>query len=263
MNCEIFKKISSAENAWIKLLKKLDSKKYRQEYGQFMTENLVIISAAMKDGYDFEALFISEEFAFKHEEQLLFLLGSTKSSNLFLIDPRLCKNYSGLDTPSGIAAIYKIQEKALDNNSVVYLNAINDPGNLGSIMRSALAFGFLNLVLDENCVDVYNPKVVNAAKDAIFKLNIYEDKTGDWLNKCGLPIYTSSSHVGTNLSEFKPDELFCLVLGSESHGVSPEIIKLSKQSIKIEMSDKIESLNVGTAAAIIFYEFKRKAINQD
>jgi len=258
MTFENYQKISSPQNAQMKLLEKLNLKKYRQELGQFMVENFTIIVDALESGRDFAALFITEEFAAKHQEKLLSLQKKSKSQNFYLIDQKLNKNYSSLDTPSGVTAVYNIKPEKMDKTSVVYLNGVSDPGNLGSIMRSALAFGFNNIMLDENCVDIYNPKVISAAKDAIFKLNIAEDKTGAWLKKCSLPIYATSSHLGEDLTLVKPAKNFCLILGSESHGVSREILTSAAKSIKIEISSQIESLNVATAAAILFYELKRK-----
>lgn len=256
MTIKDYVEIASPQNNQIKLLEKLNSKKYRIEFKQFMVENLVIITDALRDGHDFEALFVTEEFASKYKEKLEYLQNNSKSKNFYLINSKINKHYSNLDTPSGITAIYNIKEKKLDESSVIYLNGISDPGNLGTIMRTALAFNFSNLVLDGNCVDIYNSKVVNAAKDAIFKLNIFEDKTGEWLKDNKLPAYVTSSHSGVSLTDFKPAKIFCLVLGSESHGVDPEIIKKANESIKIEISSEIESLNVATAAAILLYKFR-------
>lgn len=258
MTIENYQRISSPENSQIRLLEKLGAKKYRQEFERFAVENLTIISDALKSGYDFEALFVTEEFAAKHRDKLEYLQDNSQAQDFFLISEKLNKQYSNLDTPSGITAIYKIKEGELDKSSVIYLNGVSDPGNLGTIMRSALAFDFFNLVLDENCVDIYNPKVVAAAKDAIFKLNIIEDKSGDWLKSNKLPIYATSSHEGVNLAGFEPAKSFCLILGSESHGIAPEIMKLAKTKLRIEISENIESLNVATAAAILFYELKRQ-----
>jgi TrmH family RNA methyltransferase len=125
-------------------------------------------------------------------------------------------------------------------------------------MRSALAFNFVNLILDKHCVDIYNYKVINAAKDAIFKLNIIEDNDGKWLQENKLPLYAASAHSGVDLAKFKPAKAFCLVLGSESHGINEEISKLTTKNIKIEISKNIESLNVAVAAAILFYELRNK-----
>jgi RNA methyltransferase, TrmH family len=256
MNIENYQKISSAQNSWIKSLGKLNSKKYREETRQFSVENLTIIIDALNDGHDFKALFVTEEFAGKHGDKLTYIEMNSQCKNYFLIDPKLNKSYSNLETPSGLTAIYAMADRELDGSSVVYLNGISDPGNLGTIMRSALAFGFANMVLDGNCVDIYNPKVISAAKDAIFKLNFQEDRTGKWINDYELPIYTSSSHAGTSLDEFKPAKVFCLVLGSESHGIGPGVMERAQSCIRIEISDKIESLNVATAAAILLYELK-------
>ena len=258
MTVENFQEISSLQNSQIKLLEKLSLKKYRQEEGMFIVENLTIIFDALKAGHDFEALFVTKEFFEKHQDKLEYLYNNSKCKNYYLIDSKLNKHYSSLDTPSGVTAIYNIKNRELDKTSVIYLNGINDPGNLGTIMRSALAFNFTNLVLDENCVDIYNPKVISASKDAIFKLNIIEDKTGIWLKNSKLPVYVTSSHLGSDLAKFKPAKAFCLVLGSESHGISPEIMELADKNIKIEISPEIESLNVATAAAILFYEFRSK-----
>ncbi|MFA6995228.1 MAG: RNA methyltransferase [Patescibacteria group bacterium] len=253
-----YQKISSPQNNHIKLLEKLNLKKYRQEFKQFMVENLTLIKDAWYDNYDFESLFVTEEFAVKHPEELRYFQSKSGCKNFYLINPQINKHYSNLDTPTGITAVYNIINKKPDKSSVIYLNGISDPGNLGTIMRSALAFNFVNLVLDKNCVDVYNSKVISAAKDAIFKLNIIEDKTGEWLKNNKLPLYTTSSHAGVNLSKFKPGKIFCLVLGSESHGVDPAIMKQAAKNLKIEISSKIESLNVATAAAILLYELRRK-----
>jgi len=258
MNTADFQIISSAQNKQIKTLEKLNAKKYREELGQFIVENLVIILDALKSGHDFVALFVTAEFYGKHVEQINYLQKNSACSNFYLIDSKINKFYSNLDTPSGITAVYNINDKILDKTSVICLNGVSDPGNLGTIMRSALAFGFTNLVLDGTCVDVYNPKVVGAAKDAIFKLNIIIDKDGAWLKNNKLPLYVTSSHQGLSLAKFKPAKSFCLVLGSESHGVDPALTKKADQAIKIEMSDEIESLNVATAAAILFYELGKK-----
>lgn len=253
-----YQKISSPQNKQIKLLEKLNSKKYRQELKQFAVENLTIIKDAWRDNYDFESLFVTEEFAVKHQEELKYFQSKPGSKNFYLINSQINKYYSNLDTPTGITAVYNITKRELDKSSVIYLNKVSDPGNLGTIMRSALAFNFVNLVLDKNCVDVYNSKVISAAKDAIFKLNIIEDKAGAWLKNNKFPVYATSSHSGVNLSQFKPAKTFCLVLGSESQGVDPTIIKQAAKNLKIEISSQIESLNVATAAAVLLYELRRK-----
>lgn len=250
--------ISSVQNSQIKLLKKLGDKKYRQKLGLFCIENLVIIADALKGGYDFEALFFTADLANKNKEAFGYIMEHSGSRNFYLIDEKINKHYSDLDTPSGITAIYKVRENVLDDGRVVYLNGVRDPGNLGAIMRNALAFGFINLVLDKDCVDIYNPKVLTATKDAIFKLNILRNKDINWLKdeivKKNIALYSADVHNGQDVAGFKPAHKFCLVLGSESHGIDQEILKISSDNLKIVISEKIESLNVASAGAILFYQ---------
>jgi len=274
------KKINSLENPQIKLLKKLGLKKYRQEFGLFCVENLVIISDALKAGYDFESLFFTLEFSQKNPEVLKILQEKSETKNFFEIDNKINKSFSSLETPAGIVAIYRMKKsekvegregaekkfktdkKENKNSRLVYLNGINDPGNLGTIMRSALAFGFKTLILDEACVDIYNPKVISAAKDSIFKLNFIFDINRAWLERevvqNNLALYATDLKGQTNLTKLKVGKNFCLALGSESQGLSEEILKLATKKIKIDISSEIESLNVAIAAGILFYHFKAK-----
>jgi len=253
------KEVTSQENTKIKLLKKLSQKKHRYQNSKFTVENLTIIYDALKSGYDFKELFVTKDFVERYKEKFEYLQKESKAPEYFLIDESLNKYYSQLDTPSGITAVYEACSSSLDPvKSVVYLNGIKDPGNMGTIMRSALAFDVPNIILDETCVDIYNFKVINAAKDAIFKLNIIEDLEGTWLkeNKGVLPIYVANSNEGISLSEVKAARRFCLVLGSESHGVDQEIIQLADKNIRIGIKGDVESLNVSSAAAILLYGLK-------
>jgi TrmH family RNA methyltransferase len=249
--------ITSLQNNHIKLLKKLALKKYRLEYQQFTVENLKIIIDALKSGYDFETLFVTAEFMTRNLDKFQFLQENSQAG-YYIIDEMMSAHFSQLDTPSGITAIYKMPEnQKITDDSVVYLNGISDPGNLGTIMRTALAFNFKNIVLDDNCVDVYNAKTIAAAKNSFFMLNLLEDKKGDWIRANKLPVYVTSSHGDADLETFKADDKFCLVLGNESHGVSEEINNLATKKIKIDISDNIESLNVSVAAAILFYKLQK------
>lgn len=249
--------ISSQDNNQIKTLKKLALKKYRYELKKFSVENLTIIIDALKSGHDFQVLFVTAEFVTRHLDKFQFLQDNSRAS-YYIIDEALNRHFSQLDTPSGITAVYNFPINNLEpNQSVIYLNGISDPGNLGTIMRTALAFNFNNLVLDDTCVDIYNAKTIAAAKDSIFKLNILEDKNASWLKQNNLPLYVTSASGNVDLENLKAENNFCLVLGNESHGVNEEIFKLASQKIKIDISDKIESLNVSIAAAILFYKLRK------
>ena len=248
--------ITSQNNCQIKLLRKLAQKKYRRQNSKFTVENLAIIYDALNSGFDFTALFLTQDFIDKNKEKCEYIQNKTKLIGYYLIDEALNSSYSQLDTPSGITAVYdKIPSVFNDSKSVVYLNGIKDPGNIGTIMRTALAFDVLNIVLSPTCVDIYNFKAISAARDSVFKLNIIEDHDGNWLNgkKGKIPILVADSNNGVSLSEVKRGGSFCLVLGSESHGVGEDMVKIADKSIKIEISNSIESLNVSSAAAILLH----------
>lgn len=282
-------KITSKDNEKIKLLKKLGQKKYREKHGKFLVENWNIIKDA---GVDFEALFVTEDFLKKGElslraersnpdeiaTSLLDKLGAPRNDikNIFLITKEINKSFTSLDTPSGICAIYKKSSPLSHSResgdleidfkkSVIYLNEINDPGNLGTILRSAVAFGFKNIVLDEKCADLYNPKTISAAKDAVFKLNFSFDKNLKILEKIKkeMKILSTDILTGTAITPlstrstkwFRKQNKFCLVFGNEARGVEGKIKKLADDFIKIQMSEEMESLNVAVSAGIILHEF--------
>lgn len=249
--------IISKDNAKIKTLKQLGQKKYRDESGKFLVENAVTIHDAAKAGIVFDSIFVTKDFVEKNKEIFDSIVDRSRVSEYYLIDGKINRSFSSLDTAPGIAAIYSKPQNKIDLTApIIYLNAINDPGNLGAILRSALAFNLKNIVIDERSADVYNPKTVSAAKDAIFKLNIEFDKDLKILKDIEkkMPVIATRLEKSDRLDILKKQKLFCVVLGSESHGVNEAIQKMSDDFIKIPMSDEIESLNVAASAAIIFYE---------
>jgi len=249
--------IESKDNPQIKHLRKLNNKKYRDEYFEFLVENFTTIKDAFKSGYKFKQLFVTNEFLEKNRSEIEKMKQIELSSieETYLINQRINESFSSLKTASGICAIYDQLDYKIDfKKPIIYLNAINDPGNLGTILRSALAFDLKNIVCDEKCVDLYNFKVINASKDAIFKLNIEIDQDLKLLKqiKKKMKVFSTRLEKSNGLEILTKEKIFCLVLGSESHGVSSEIQDLSDGFIKINISKEIESLNVSGTAAILF-----------
>lgn len=255
-------KITSPDNLKIKNLKKLQAKKYRKEFGEFVVENLVIISDGLKAGHKPISLFASEDFSEKNREALEKLASQSHLNDWFEISEKINKSFSSLEHPSGICAVYKIIEpkKINFNQSILYLNSIGDPGNLGTIIRSAVAYGFKEIVLDETCADEYNYKTINAAKDAIFKVNINHDKDFKILAaiKNQMPIISTRIKQAKDIDILKKYKKLCLVVGDESKGVDEKIENLAEEFIKINISADIESLNVATATAIILNSIYNK-----
>lgn len=251
--------IVSKENKKIKLLKKLGAKKYRNKFGKFLVENIAIIYDAINSRFKPETLFVTQEILDSDCNKVKFIVEKIGSENIFIVSEDVNKYFSSLETPSGIAAIYnKNEEVRVDfKNRILYLNKIKDPGNLGTILRSAVAFGISEIVLDEGCVDLYNPKVIQSAKDAIFKTNVVFDKDINILQKIKneMKVFVTDVDGGMEVrNAFESEDNFCVVLGSESHGVDEDVRNIADEVINIKSSSKMESLNVAVSTGIILYE---------
>jgi len=260
----LVKEITSRDNQYLKRLNKLKLKKYRDELGIFVVENIKTILDGAKSGYQFEQLFVTQEVLDKYPELSEKM---TDKQEIFLVPKVLVKSFSSLEESSGVFAIYaKPQEVALTKiqniSPLVYLNGVADPGNLGTILRSAAAFDAKTIITDDNSADFYNQKTVAAAKDAIFKLTLIRSKNGSddlrELQSNGWKIW--SAVLGEkSLPKILPGakDKICLVVGSEGSGIDREIIALSDKLFSLPMSDKIESLNVAIASSLVLSDFFR------
>lgn len=260
------KEISSKDNKKIKELKKLGVKKYRNKFGKFLVENLAIIYDAVKSGHKPESLFITQEMLNNNFEKVKFILENVRENNVFIVSKDVNKNFSSLETPARIAAIYsKREEEMIDfEKKILYLTEIKDPGNLGTILRSAVAFGVSEIILDEGCVDLYNPKVIQSAKDAIFKVSVIFDRETKFLRniKDKMKVFVTDVEGEIEVKNaFIKEEVFCVVMGNESHGASEGVKKIASEVINIKSSPEMESLNVAVSTGIILYEMYNSSSN--
>lgn len=249
--------ISSVTNAKIKLLKNLALRKYRDSLDKFFSENLTTIYDAFLKGQIPEFIFLKPDLLTNPKVKSIL----TKIDDYYLITDAINKSFSCLDTPSGICAVYKKISQEIDfSYSFLYLDKLNDPGNLGTILRTALAFGVKNIILNTNCVDIYNPKTLSAAKNSVFELAFLQDDDFSIMKtiKEKMPIIVTDVQKGLNPKALQVNHPFCLVLGSESHGVCSEIKQFADYLVKIEHDKIIESLNVSVAAGIILYALGAK-----
>ncbi|OGF25488.1 hypothetical protein A2331_01310 [Candidatus Falkowbacteria bacterium RIFOXYB2_FULL_34_18] len=247
--------ITSISNEKIKYLKKLGMKKMRETSGEFLVENIKIIHDALKSGFEPISLFATDDILRSRNENVDFIVKKIK--DIFVISKNVNKSFSSLATPSGICAVFMVCKKEIDlSKKIVYLNGVSDPGNMGTIIRTCLAFGVENLVVDEKCADVYNPKTIHAAKDAIFKINIVRDTNLKILKKIKkeMKIYATSLEKGRDIKNISLEKKCAIVFGNEACGVDEKILDISDDFIKIDMSGKIESLNVAISAGIVLFE---------
>ena len=241
--------ISSKDNKKIKDYRKLNTTKGRKKSGLFLIEGEHLVEEAIKHGVNFEEIIISE--GFDHDLEL-----SDKA--LMYVTEEVMKSLSSLETPPGIIAIVKnVKERKLSYNRVLLLENIQDPGNLGTLIRTADAFGFKTIIVSPDTVDPYNPKVLRAAQGSHFHLNILTRQVSEAVMAFkGLKIGTSLDDAVYIESFNKPDDDIMLVLGNEGSGLREDTLNMMDINAKIDMVGDSESLNVAIAGAILMHHFK-------
>lgn len=257
--------ISSSQNKTIKLIKSLHAKKYRDEFNQYIIESYKLIEEAMEYKRHFSLLLLSEG-AFKSKEgQSLLHRAETMQIPLYIASDKVFADASELDTPQGVLAVLYKQEQKLDSilsmssYSLIVLDEVRDPGNVGTIIRTADACGLTAVVLTKGCVDLYNAKTIRATMGSMFHIPVITDASGmellQALKQNGAAVLGADPHSKTNCMDVKRPPKLAIVIGNEANGIKDEIKAITTQNITIPMPGKAESLNAGIAAAILMYEF--------
>lgn len=238
---------SSIENKKIKNIKKLNTKKYRDEINKFIVEGEHLVLEAYKKG-------VLEEIIL--EENTDVDIDAPKS----FVTLNVLKYISELDNPSKIMGICNKIDNNIIGNQVLILDEVQDPGNLGTIIRSAVAFNIDTIILSKNCVDIYNTKVLRATQGMIFNINIIEENLLEIIPKLrnnGYTVYGTKVNGGKSLKNVEKSEKFAIIMGNEGRGVHSSILDLCSDYIYIDMNKNCESLNVGVATSIILYELDK------
>lgn len=232
----------------IKLITSLKQKKYRLQQGFFVVEGVKTIKELLLSYLELQALYTTEPFNFDAKECVL-------------ISENELKKISYLTTPNKALAIFKIPEsKPIKNDQLILmLDSVRDPGNLGTIIRLCDWFGITDLVCSKETVDCFNPKVIQATMGSITRVNISYLDLETFLKESKLPVFGAFME-GENVYKTELPEKCILIMGNEANGVSKEIEAIITQKISIPRFGNIqaaESLNVATATAILLSEFKR------
>lgn len=240
--------ITSINNQTIKELDKLKQKKYRDLEQKFLIEGEHLVEEAEKSGV---------------LEKIILLENSEYPSKLekIYVSKNVMKKLSSLDTPPNIIGVCKMLSKKELGKKVLLLDDIQDPGNLGTIIRSSVAFNVDSIVMSLNTVDLYNPKVIRSTQGMIFKINLIKDDLERVIEKLkseNIPIYTTNVNGGENIKNINSTDSYGLIMGNEGNGVKNEISALADRKIYISMNSKVESLNVSVAASILLYELGDK-----
>ena len=238
--------IESINNEQIKEIRKLNDKKYRDESNLFLVEGDHLVKEAYKAGY-LKKLILTEDIYDFDVEKLL-------------VTDKVIKSISELNNTKVIGVCSKLSNDLDLSKNIVILDGVQDPGNLGTIIRSCVAFNINNLVLSNETVDLYNSKVIRSTQGMIFNINIIRDdleNTIKLLKDNNYTIYGTNVVNGIDAKDVKKDKKYAIILGNEGNGISNKINTLVDKNIYIKMNDKCESLNVAVSGSIILYELNK------
>ena len=234
--------ITSLANSKVKEWTKLKDKKYRDETNTFLVESEHLVDEAIKRGVVKE----------------LISLENTKYQDTIIVSYEVMKKITNQVTPPNVCAVCNKLKGEEVKERALLLDNISDPGNLGTIIRSAVAFGFKNIVLSLHSVDVYNPKVIRSSEGMIFHVNIIYSDLIDFINNHSfLTIYGTSVINGKKLNDLKFNKQVGIIIGNEGKGMSEDLKRFCKDLIYIPMNKNCESLNAGVSASIIMYEVNK------
>ena len=241
--------ITSINNKHIKEINKLKEKKYRDESDCFLVETKHLVLEAYKAGL-LKELILEKNEIFPLDVETVY------------VTKEILKKISSIDSPSNVMALVsKRKEEHYLGEKILILDKIQDPGNLGAIIRSAVAFDITNIICSKDTVDVYNPKVVRASQGMIFHIPIMYTNIKKTIQELKQNDYKIIGTKVTNGHDVKTSSIyshFALVIGNEGQGISKEIDELCDEYLYIKMNEKCESLNASVAASILLYEINNK-----
>lgn len=259
--------IQSKDNNLIKDIKKLKEKRYRAERKQFLVEGFRFVEEALKSSYKVSYIFLAEN---AQERWKNFNLGEKLqgTTKLFMVPEALLKVLSSTETPQGVIAVVNQREFNCEAEEGFYILAdkLQDPGNMGTIIRSAHAAGAAGVVVTKGTVDIYNEKTLRSTMGSIFNIPIIEDDDlsfVDSLKTKGFKLIVSSLEDSKNFYDVDLTQNVILAVGNEGNGISQEVYKLGDIKVKIPMPGNAESLNAGAAASIMLFETVRQRLTME
>ena len=255
--------IESKSNHIIKELKSLSERKYRNQSGLFIADGLRFVNEIPKS-VNVDKYVFSESFAAKNDISVY-----KKRADTYIISDRLFADISETKNPQGIIAVchkqeYSVKDIIKKNGFYIICEEMNDPGNLGTVIRTAHAAGVDGVILSKGSVDLYNSKVLRSTMGSVFKIPVVQEadieETVEYMHKCGIKLF--AAHLKGKKQHFQADYTkgCAFMLGNEARGLSEVSASLCDELIKIPMPGGAESLNASVAAAVLMYEAVRQKL---
>ena len=268
------RRVEGRHNPLVKQLRQAFSRAELTESGDCAIEGLRILEEAIRSGLRFSAVFFRDSSQ-DRAERLLPQLGAQVET--LLLPDKLFDSLVPSDSPQGVAALVRLKEFSLDDiiekerlqiGPIIALAGLQDPGNLGTILRSSEAFGSAGVVLGEGTVSPFNSKVIRASAGSVFRLPVIHghgksgtaklDEVSEKLRARGVRLIATSSHKGTPLDQADLKEATAIFFGNEGAGLSREVMSKMDEVIAIPHTAQVESLNAGVAASIVLYQAARQ-----
>ena len=260
--------ITSKDNEIIKNIRKLKEKKYRDLSNSYIIEGIKLIKEAIVESKQIKQIIVCEENINNGgiDQKLLYEIAKYEC---IYVTKKIFSLISDVQNPQGIMAVIEKQnsEDNIDykEDVIVVLDGIQDPGNLGTILRTIDSVGLKQVIVSKETADAYNPKVVRSTMGAIFRVNIIESdnliETLKNLKKHKYKVMATSLETNNNIYDVYYNKKV-IVIGNEANGVSQEILDFADEKIKIPMLGRTESLNASVATSIILYEYVRRKIKE-
>ena len=250
--------ITSKDNEIIKNIKKLKEKKYRVD--SYIVEGIKMVKEAISENQEIALIAIREDFKIDFD---------TKNTKIVIISNKIFNDISDVKTPQGIlAVIKKNQNNQIETNQeyILALDSLQDPGNMGTIIRTADSANINQIIINKTTVDPYSPKVIRSTMGAIYRTNIIEVEdlkaTLKEMKLKGFQIITTDLKATQSIYDINYNNKTVVVIGNEANGVSQEILQTADKKVIIPMLGKTESLNASIAASIMIYEYVRQKIQK-
>lgn len=253
--------IESKENNFFKELKKLKEKKYRTKEGKYIIEGFRFVQEALKADADVQSIIISEETKNKLQEYIDGKLINDKK--VYILKTSLFNTLCSTENPQGILAVLGMNKNLHYKEGQFYIlvDKVQDPGNMGTIIRTAHAAGVDGVIVTKGTVDIYNDKTLRSTMGSIFYIPVIEDDDLTFttnLIRNGFKVVVSSLQADKSFFEADLSGKVIITVGNEGNGVSEEVYNLGDIKVKIPMPGNAESLNVSTAASIMIFEKVRQ-----
>lgn len=249
-------RILSNQNSRVKSWAKLATRKGRMENRTYLLDGWHLVQEAIKASAKFHAIMATPEQMAEH------LPDVPHGVPAFEISPEVAKHIAGTNTPQGIFAEISLPDKTFDPSYVfdgmwLLLDQIQDPGNVGTLIRTADAAGFKGVVLGEGTADAFAPKVVRAMQGSQFHLEVLHGNLMSWLDALtqnGLPVYGSElNSEAKSFRDVQPASQFALIVGNEGQGMNPDLAAKTAANLYIPLSGQAESLNVAVAGGVLMF----------